>query len=118
MSSPQYIKFKTARQPFNPLEPKYNLPKVESIDPPVPKFIRDNIDISDIQGSFPRKYYKFDTRKGHLGTNIEGSSPKKRKDRITKYEYMDYRDVTLYKFKTKRCVHPLDPVYEIKYKNG
>ena len=33
----------TTRPPTNPLEPKYNLPKVEEIPAPIPKFIRDGI---------------------------------------------------------------------------
>jgi hypothetical protein len=104
---------------INPLEPKYKLPKVECLDPPVPKFIRDNIQINDIQGSFPKKYYKWETRKGFFNMDVEGSAPKKRKERSsnTKYDYINYNDVTRDKFKTRRCVNPLDPVYEVKYKN-
>lgn len=115
-NSPSCVIFKTNREPFNPLEPKYNLPKVESIDPPVPKFIRDNIQINDIQGSFPRKYYKWETRNNILGP-IDGSTTKKAKFRTTKYDNINYNDVTSDVFKTKRCVNPLDPVYEVKYKN-
>ena len=118
LSSPQCVKFKTTRQPFNPLEPKYILPNVEKIEPPVPKFIRDNINIDDIQGSFPKKYYKWDTRRNYFSEDIDGSSPKKQKYRTTKYNNIDYNDVTQDKFKTKRCVNPLDPVYEVKYKNN
>lgn len=104
---------------INPLEPKYKLPKVETIDPPIPKFIRDSIQISDIKGSYPKKYYKWETRRGFTDTGIEGSSPKKPKTRSsnTKYDYINYNDVTQDKFKTKRCVNPLDPVYEVRYKN-
>lgn len=106
-------------EPVNPLEPKYKLPYVEYLDPPVPKFIRDNIQIHDIQGSFPKKYYKWETRKGFFNMDIEGSSPKKPKIRNpnTKYDYINYNDVTQDIFKTRRCVNPLDPIYEVKYKN-
>jgi hypothetical protein len=106
-------------EPLNPLEPKYKLPQVELLEPPVPKFIRDNIQINDIQGSFPKKYYKWETRKGNLDDNkIEGSCPKKPHYRTnSKYDYINYNDVTQDKFKSKRCVNPLDPVYEVKYKN-
>lgn len=116
-NGPSCVLFKTTREPFNPLEPKYNLPSVETIDPPVPKFIRDNIQINDIQGSFPKKYYKWETRKGFLNPDVEGSSPKKPYVRATKFDYINYNDVTRDVFKTKRCVNPLDPVYEVKYKN-
>lgn len=111
-------KHKKPEVPLNPLEPKYNLPKVEALEPPVPKFIRDNIQINDIQGSFPKKYYKWETRKGFFDMNIEGSHPKKPKlrDPNTKYDYINYNDVTQDKFKTRRHVNPLDPIYEVKYK--
>ncbi len=33
----------TTRESTNPLEPKYKLPKVEEVPPPIPKFIRDSI---------------------------------------------------------------------------
>lgn len=36
------------RKPFNPLEPVYNLPQVESVPLPEAKFIRDNIQINVI----------------------------------------------------------------------
>lgn len=117
-SSPQCVKFKTNRQSFNPLEPKYNLCKVEEILPPQPKFVRDSIKIDDIDGAHPRKYLKWDTRRGMFNNDVEGSTTKKQKVRETKYSNFDYSDVTNDKFQTKRCVNPLDPVYEIKYKNG
>lgn len=116
-NSPSCVIFKTTREPFNPLEPKYVLPKVESLDPPVPRFIRDNIQINDIEGSFPKKYYKWETRKGFLNEKLDGSSPKKPYLRKSHYDYINYNDVTRDAFKTKRCVNPLDPVYEVKYKN-
>jgi hypothetical protein len=34
---------KVTRPATNPLEPKYNLPKVVEVPAPIPKFIRDNI---------------------------------------------------------------------------
>ena len=116
-NSPSCVKFKTTREPFNPLEPKYRLSHVETLDPPVPKFIRDHIQIKDIQGSYPKKYYKWETRKGHLLDKIEGGSPRKPYERKTHYDYINYNDVTRDIFKTKRCVNPLDPIYEVKYKN-
>jgi hypothetical protein len=117
-SSPQCVKFKTNRERFNPLEPKYNLCKVEEIPVPEPKFIRDSIRIDDIDGAHPRKYFKWETRKGMFSSDIEGSSPRKAKLRQTKYSNFDYSDVTNDQFKTRRCVDPLDPIYEVKYKNG
>ena len=104
---------------LNPLEPKYKLPTVENIDIPVPKFIRDNIQIDDIKGSKPKKYYKWETRKGFIDDNVEGSHPKKPYLRSpnTKYDYINYNDVTQDKFKTRRHINPLDPIYDVRYKN-
>lgn len=115
-SSPQCVKFKTSRQSFNPLEPKYNLSKVEQLIPQIPKFIRDNIDIADIDGAHPKKYFKWETRSGMF--DVPDSKSKKQYVRNTKYSNFDYSDVTHDVFKTKRCVDPLDPVYEVKYKGG
>lgn len=111
----KYIK---PSEPLNPLEPKYKLPKVEYLDPPIPKFIRDSIQINDIAGSFPKKYYKWETRKAELDP-VEGSKAKVKKYRSPecKYDYINYNDVTRDKFKTRRNVNPLDPIYEVKYKN-
>ena len=48
--------------------------------------------------------------------DIECTSTKREKLRTAqKYSRIDYSDVTHDKFKTKRCVNPLDPIYEIKY---
>jgi hypothetical protein len=116
-SYPQCVKFKTTRQSFNPLEPKYQMCKLEEIESPVPKFIRDNIQVADIDGAKPRKYFRWDTRT-MFKNDIEGSSPRKRYVRNSNYNYYDYSDVTRDIFQTKRCVNPLDPVYDVKYKGG
>jgi hypothetical protein len=116
-SYPQCVKFKTMRQPFNPLEPKYQMTKLEEIETPVPKFIRDNIQVRDIDGAKPRKYFRWDTRT-MFKNDIDGCSPRKRYIRNTNYNYIDYSDVTKDKFQTKRCSNPLEPVYEVKYKGG
>lgn len=116
-SSPQCVKFKTARPASNPLEPKYKLCYVEELTPIEPKFIRDAIKIDDIQGAHPRKYLKWDIRSGMFTNDVPGSSVRVPKTRKTKFDNIDYSDVTNDVFKTKRCVDPLDPVYEVKYKN-
>jgi len=116
-SYPQCVKFKTTRHPFNPLEPNYQMSKVEEIESPVPKFIRDNIQVSDIEGAKPKKYFRWDTRT-MFKNDIEGSSPRKKYIRNSNYNFYDYSDVTKDKFQTKRCVNPLDPVYDVKYKGG
>ena len=102
----------------DPLQPKYQISKVEQFDPPVPKFIRDNINVEGIEGAKPRKYFQWETRKMFDNSGIPGSSPKKSYVRASNYSNIDYSDVTHDIFKTKRCVNPLDPVYQVEYGGG
>ena len=118
-SSPQMKHLKTTRC-TNPLEPKYTLPHVEEYPPSVPKFIRDAIDIKDISGARPQKYFQWKTRETFPLDNhgIEGSKTKETyvRKRLgnTKYDYIDYSDLTIDIFKTRRNTNPLDPVYGFK----
>ena len=118
-SSPQMKHLETKRC-TNPLEPKYTLPKVEEYPPPIPKFIRDSIDIKDIQGAKPQKYFQWKTRETFPLDNhgIEGSKTKetyvRKKLGNTKYDYIDYSDLTIDIFKTRRNTNPLDPIYGFK----
>ena len=118
-SSPQMNHLKTKRS-TNPLEPKYNLPKVEEYPPEIPKFIRDSIDIKDIYGTKPQKYFKWKTRETFPINNhgIEGSKTKETYVRKNlgsiKYHYIDYSDLTRDIFKSKRNTNPLDPIYGFK----
>ncbi len=122
-SSPK-SQFWTTRKPFNPLEPNYNLPQVENVPLPEPKFIRDNIQINvfanfnikDIEGTHPKKFIVWNKRDMMNIKDIEGTSTKRAKLRTASYSNMNYSDVTHDKFKTRRCVNPLNPMYEIKYK--
>ena len=122
-SSPNMGHLRTNRC-TNPLEPKYNLPKVEEYPPEIPKFIRDQIDIRDIQGTFPQKYFQWGTRETFPLDNhgIEGSKTQKKYIRNTvgnsKYHYLDYSDLTKEIFKTGRHTNPLDPIYNFKHPNG
>ena len=118
-SSPQMKHLETKRC-TNPLEPKYSLPKVEEYPPSQPKFIRDAIDIKDIQGARPQKYFQWKTRETFPINNhgIEGSKTKETyvRKRLgnTKYDYIDYSDLTIDIFKTRRNTNPLDPIYGFK----
>jgi hypothetical protein len=49
---------------------------------------------------------------------IDGTSPKKPYIRGTKFDNINYSDVTHDVFKTGRQINPLDPYYKIKYKDG
>ena len=118
-SSPQMKHLKTTRC-TNPLEPKYTLPHVEEYPPSMPKFIRDAIDIKDISGARPQKYFQWKTRETFPKDNhgIEGSKTKETyvRKRLgnNKYDYIDYSDLTIDIFKTRRNTNPLDPVYGFK----
>lgn len=50
-AKPQCVKFKSIREPQNPLNPKYNLQSVTYLQPDAPKFIRDQQYIDDIPGT-------------------------------------------------------------------
>ena len=60
-SQPDCVKFKTMRS-HDPLNPNYQLSKVEIRPPTPPKFIRDNIHHDDIDGSKPKKPTYYETR--------------------------------------------------------
>ena len=47
--------------------------------------------------------------------DIKDSLPKKTYIRKTKYEYIDYNDVTNTDFKANRNTNPLDPFYVMKF---
>jgi len=117
-SSPRCVRFKTNRNPFNPLEPKYNLPKCEEYPLQEQRFIRDSIQINDIDGARPKKYLLWKTRDKISCHDIKGTTTKLKKIRTTKYSNIDYNDVTQFKFKTNRHINPLDPEYKINYKDG
>jgi len=114
-SKPKCEKNKSKRH-TNPLEPKYPEPKVIKLPIPVPKFIRDTLNVKDIKGSSPnklgfdKKLFKEPIKK----EEIIGSSAKKPYERKIKYEYMDYRDVTKKKI-VCRNTNPLRPLYNWRY---
>jgi hypothetical protein len=77
-SRPQQHKFVTTRPASNPLEPVYRLPYAEIRVPTPPKFLRDNINIKDIDGARPNPVVKHNVqRKTLFIDDIEGSHPSK-----------------------------------------
>lgn len=117
-SMPNCVKIKTKRH-LDPLEPKYTLPTSTPVAHLIPKFIRDNIQIDDIDGSHPRKimsrWFQRDTFKKD---DIPNSSPKIPYKRNTFYDSINYKDVTHSDFHTKRMTNPLEPVYYLGYPGG
>lgn len=77
-----------------------------------PKFLRDNINHDDIEGSKPKKQTYFETR-DIMSKKVE--SPRNlTHTRKASYSNMDYRDVTHAEFKTTRHTNPLDPTYKTR----
>ena len=117
-SKPHCVTCKIIRH-LNPLEPKYTLPKSPEYPPYEPKFIRDNINVSDIEGAKPRKIVSQNVlRETMKNDDVKDSWPRKPYIRRTKYEFMDYRDVTHTEFQTKRSTNPLDPFYKMNFVDG
>ena len=114
-SKPQCVKNATSRH-TNPLQPKYIMKSPEILPITPPKFIRDAMDVKDIKGSQPKKIgndknlFKEPIKKDI----IKDSWPRKPYLRKSKYEYMDYRDVTNICAK-HRNTNPLRPIYNWKY---
>ena len=117
-SQPNCVTCKIKRH-LNPLEPKYNFSKSPEYPPYEPKFIRDNINVKDIEGAKPRKIISYkklrDTQKND---DVKDSWPRKPYVRKSKYEFMDYRDVTNTEFQTKRNTNPLNPFYTMNFVDG
>ena len=78
-TAPKIHKFKTNRSPSNPLDPKYKLASFEPLEPIYPKFIRDTINVDDIKGTKPKTFQKTlnISRKTNDISDIDGSRPKK-----------------------------------------
>ena len=115
LSKPQCNKNLSSRH-TNPLSPQYKLSHPTLLPPDIPKFIRDSISIKDIKGSSPNKlgFNKNLFKEIIKKEPINDSFPRKSYLRKTKYEYMDYRDVTKNENKY-RNTNPLKPQYNWSY---
>ena len=99
----------------NPLNPVYKLPSFQVPTPePPPKFIRDQMDISDIAKAKPNKLFPMKMRPPKTYDEIEGNHPKKPYERRNFYDSFRYDDVTKKKRKF-RNTNPLDPDYGKNY---
>ena len=115
---PSKTGFITKRVGTNPLNPVYQLPKFETYEPPVPKFIRDQIGVSDIEGTKPEVYYKWNTRNTMSVQDIEGARPTAPAN-LKKPNFMDPRDIN--KGETHvygRSTNPLIPEYLVRDADG
>jgi len=107
---------KTKREPSNPLNPVYKLASFEPLEPVVPKFIRDSINVNDIEGTKPKnaqpKHQVF--RESNFVKDIDGARPKKdyvRKDVLSPLDVKDINEFRM--FKTTRVTNPLEPNYVV-----
>ena len=99
----------------NPLNPVYKLPSYPIPPPPTPpKFIRDQIDISDIEKARPNKLFPLKMRPVKTYDEIIGNHPKKPYVRKIFYDSFNYNDVSK-KVKKYRNTNPLDPEYDKQY---
>jgi hypothetical protein len=71
------VKFPNARQ-INPLDPEYKLPSVDLVPATPPKFIKDPLNVSDIDGAHAKKdpHINFETRPSNYMEDIEGTKAK------------------------------------------
>jgi len=51
----------------------YKLPSYSVPDDPTPKFLRDTLDIADIDGTRAKPLYKYPTRENYKVDDIEGA---------------------------------------------
>mmetsp|Transcript_28560 Transcript_28560/g.35320 ORF Transcript_28560/g.35320 Transcript_28560/m.35320 type:complete len:93 (+) Transcript_28560:304-582(+) len=56
------VKFITKREPSNPLNPVYKLASFTVVPPEVPRFVRDAMQINDIEGTRPLQKKEFAPR--------------------------------------------------------
>ena len=88
-SKPQCVQFKSIRN-GDPLNPTYNLSKVEVRPATPPKFVRDSISNDDIEGAKPKRVAYYQTRNIMEIGDIEGAATKKPPRRNSQYSNMDY----------------------------
>ncbi|MCQ2820692.1 MAG: hypothetical protein MJ252_25795 [archaeon] len=103
---------------LNPLNPCYSLPSSGLKEMPYEerKFLRNTLDISDIEGAKPKKSLKCPPRDNINKVPKEITYFRNKKYIIT--EAKDYKDVYGKKFFSKRHTDPIDPEYTLDYGDG
>ena len=122
-AAPQIVKFQSKRQGNDPLNPNYNIPQVEIRPATPPRFIRDAMNIDDIDKSKPKTDMMAGrpTRDPLKINDIAGTKAQMRhKPRVNAggYTSYDYTDITKMERKSKRCSNPLDPTYTVMDDEG
>ena len=117
-AKPCQNEFRTTRTGTNPLEPSYNLPKYSVRPYTPPKFIRDNINIDDIQGTKPETYYKSKLRDTMGVADIEGAKPVPEKQ-LKKPNFYDPTDILKGEEREQKTgTNPLAPEYKWRDEDG
>eukprot|EP00943_MAST-04B_sp_MAST-4B-sp1_P000806 g806.t1 len=108
--------FKTSRC-VDPNDPSYTLASVEVKPPTPPRFLRDQIDVSDIDGATPGVSRNFAPRDNMTTMDIPGAQagwiPRHKRRTGPPRNNIDYSDVMKEGFRTQRRTNPLDPVHSI-----
>ncbi len=117
------MKFQSKRQANDPLNPTYNLSKVEVRPATPPKFIRDAMAIDDIDKTRPKvdQMAGRPTRDVMKIDDIQGTRAQQRhrpRQNSAGFTTYDYTDVTKMERKSKRCSNPLEPVYAVMDDNN
>ena len=113
-SKPDIVKFKSTRPPSNPLNPVYKLAHVEYVPPSPPKFVRDAMQITDVEGARPKKKPERAERDPLKVNDIKGASAKTAYVRQKHYDSVGYNDVYAKDWSSKRVTNPLDPQYAVR----
>ncbi len=115
-SRPNVNTFQTTRMPTNPLEPQYKLSKVEIRQATPPRFIRDAIQINDIEGAQARQIIRKKCLRNTMDiSDIEGARAVKklsgvhvRLEKAPRDANLNVKDINEYMhFETKRSTNPL-----------
>jgi len=103
----------------DPMMPTYALPAFRSSVTPEPKFLRNTLDWTDVQGTQPKVFYSKNARDPISVADIEGTAAGTTPRSKSKHAYskrrpatsLDVHDITSGKHVSTRHTNPLDPEY-------
>ena len=105
-ATPKCVAFNTNRIGTNPLDPEYKVQAVQQRAPTPPRFLRDGINIGDIQGTCPKRMWKGGetAREVNVVDDVPGARSVKRtmERKTTDYNPLNWQDVTHNKSKWTR----------------
>jgi len=117
-TKPQLYTFKTGRA-MDPLNPAYKVPSCKLEEAPVPKYMRETNQTTDISGTSSRPLYQYAMRQNHTVDDIEGTQvgwrPRHQRHTDPDRDIINVQDINTSGFKTLRVTDPLNPCH---YVNG